>query len=225
MEAIPGANDQTVKQLNILANALATILGAVGIEMDPKQFSTGVNTQSQVISPVQAQVIEPIKTINNFGYYTRGSIPQELQPLIVSSAKQYGLDPSILAAMLFQESGINPNTRENVNTNESGIVSRDRGIAQINDIAHPEISDQQARDINFAIPFMAKELSGAYKQTKSWPQAIAAYNVGRGRVGYHDSRDEYGLGEKGRKYVTGIKSNLDPKYAEQIGLPTYGQTP
>jgi len=223
METIPGADNRTVKQLNDFANALASILGVVGIQMDPKQFSNGgvAQTPVQVVSPVQAQVVEPVKTINDFGYYTRGAVPQNLQSLISSSARQYGLDPSILAAMLFQESGINPNTRENVNANQSGVVSRDRGIAQINDLAHPEISDEQARDVNFAIPFMAKELSGAYKQTKSWPQAIAAYNVGRGRVGYDDSRDEYGLGEKGRKYVTGIRSNLDPKYAEQIGLPIY----
>ena len=176
---------------------------------------------------MQEQVVQPVQTINDYAYYTRGQVPQDLQPLISKTARQYGLDPSILAAMLFQESGINPNTRDNPNIDPvtGAIVSRDRGMAQINSVAHPEISDEQARDINFAIPFMAKELSGAYKQTNSWPQAIAAYNVGRGRVGQNESRDKYGLGEKGRKYVTGIRSNLDPKYAEQIGLPNYDQIP
>ena len=172
--------------------------------------------------PIQKSIQEPLQTIDDYAYYTRGQVPQELQPVISASARKYGLDPSILAAILFQESGINPNVGDNISTSESGVVSRDRGIAQINSVAHPEISDEQAKDINFAIPFLAKELSDVYKQRNSWPQSIAAYNVGRGRVGYDDSRDEYGLGEKGRAYVSGIRKNLDPKYAEKIGLPNYG---
>lgn len=193
------------------------------VQIDPTQIPQGANFFDYDAKNVQEQVVEPVQTINDYAYYTRGQVPQDLQPLISKVARQYGLDPSILAAMLFQESGINPNTRDNPNIDPvtGAVVSRDRGIAQINNLAHPEISDEQARDINFAIPFMAKELSSVYKERNSWPQAIAAYNVGRGRVGYDDSRDEYGLGEKGREYVSGIRRNLDPKYAERIGLPDY----
>lgn len=181
----------------------------------PKQelYSLGQISQ-QTMTPAQ-----------EFSYYTRGQVPQGLSGIISQAAKQHGIHPSLLAAMLFQESGINPNTKDNVNIDPATgqVISRDRGIAQINDRAHPEISDSQARDPSFAIPFMAKQLSGAFKEKQSWPQAIASYNVGRGRVGYDDSRDEYGLGPFGRNYVSGIRKNLDPNYASQIGLPDYKQ--
>ena len=179
--------------------------------------------QGAVYYPEATPTPAPMK--NDFSYYTRGQVPQDLSSLITQTANQIGINPSLLAAMLFQESGINPNSRDNPNIDKTTgkVLSRDRGIAQINSLAHPEVTDQMARDVNFAIPFMAKELSGAYKLKGSWPQAIASYNVGRGRTGYDSSRDQYGLGPLGRNYVTGVRANLDPTYATQIGLPNYEQ--
>lgn len=150
--------------------------------------------------------------------YTRSQIPSDLGGTIIDAARQYGIHPALLAAVLFQESGISPNAKDIPNYNKKGkIISYDRGIAQINNVAHPEVSRQQAKDPNFAIPFAAKLLSDYIKQVGSVKHGVAAYNVGPGMVGIDSSRPT-GLGPRGQKYLTGVKANLDPSLLTSLGL-------
>lgn len=143
--------------------------------------------------------------------------PSTISNSINSVSRQYNLHPALVAALLQQESGIDPRVKDNVSFDEQGRKSRDRGPAQISDIWHPEITDEQAYDPDFAIQFVAKQLANAYAKYNSWPQAIASYNVG-GRVGPSPGRDQYGLGPKGQQYVNSVIKNIEPSVLKELGL-------
>ncbi len=97
----------------------------------------------------------------------------EYASLISQSAYREGVPPDILGALLEVESGLNPQA-ENFDSN--GSV--DRGIAQINSQAHPEVSDAQAMSPQYAIPWAAAELAKLHEQYGTWRDALAAYNAG-----------------------------------------------
>lgn len=54
----------------------------------------------------------------------------------------------------------------------------DRGLAQINSVHHPNVSDAQAFDPAFSIPFVARGMRTVYVDCHDWDGAIAAHNVG-----------------------------------------------
>lgn len=58
------------------------------------------------------------------------------------------------------------------------VDPRDRGLVQINAGAHPEVSDAEAFDPAFAIPWSAKVLRGHYDELRDWDAALAAHNIG-----------------------------------------------
>jgi soluble lytic murein transglycosylase-like protein len=97
----------------------------------------------------------------------------EYASLISQSAYREGVPPDILGALLEVESGLNPQA-ENFDSN--GSV--DRGIAQINSQAHPEVSDTQAMSPQYAIPWAAAELAKLHQEYGTWRDALAAYNAG-----------------------------------------------
>ncbi len=92
-----------------------------------------------------------------------------------------GLPIGLLPGQIEVESRWNPNAAGH---NKGGSV--DRGIAQINSVAHPEITDAQAYDPAFAIPWMAKEMAGLIARCGSVVGGLEAYNSGRcsGDTGY-----------------------------------------
>lgn len=139
----------------------------------------------------------------------RGVPPQQILDLIHAAAVKHKVDPSLIAAILFNESGFKPNAY-NENVNESGIKSRDRGIAQINDLAHPDITDEQANDPNFAIDFMARKIASDIGFMGNPTLGTAAYNVGRG--GATQRRP------KGKEYLQKVYQNLTPEYAKKLGF-------
>src|SRR5205085_543611 len=87
---------------------------------------------------------------------------------INAAAVQNGLDPWELAAVFKHESGFDPKA-------DNGA---DRGIAQINRAAHPAITDAQAFNPAFAIPWAARYLRGLLNSSGSWTGALRAYNTG-----------------------------------------------
>lgn len=144
------------------------------------------------------------------GYNKARGVPQQqILDLIQAAAAKHKVDPSLIAAILFNESGFKPNAY-NENVNESGIKSRDRGIAQINDLAHPDITDQQANDPNFAIDFMARKLASDVGFMGNPTLGTAAYNVGR--RGATERRP------KGKEYLQKVYQNLTPEYAKELGF-------
>ena len=90
---------------------------------------------------------------------SRGTPSPEILDFIQKASQTYGIDPSLLAAQLFTESGFNPKA-----VNQNNPTSIDRGIAQINTKAYPEVTDNQAYDPQFGVNFMAQHLSKGIKK-------------------------------------------------------------
>jgi hypothetical protein len=59
------------------------------------------------------------------------------------------------------------------------VDSRDRGLAQINSYWHPDVSDKEAFDPSFSIPWAGSYLSENLKALGDIETAVAAHNVGR----------------------------------------------
>jgi len=165
----------------------------------PQVLGTTSPTMSPTMSPEPLQ--DPLKGFNT----KRGLPPQEVRDLILNAAKEADVPPALIAAILFNESGFNPKA---ININSEGNI--DRGIAQINTVAHPEITDSQAFDPSFAIPFLAKKLKGDREYFGNLGQAISAYNVGRGGASQN--------GPRGKMYLDKVLQNLEPDYAKSIGI-------
>ena len=76
----------------------------------------------------------------------------------------------LLSAVINQESGFNPNA-QNVSDKE-----RSYGLGQINLNAHPQITEEQAKDPGFAIDFVAKRLKGMIDKYGLY-EGVQAYNT------------------------------------------------
>lgn len=177
------------------------------------QASPSVTPMQQAIqqmAPVQAPSAPPAPTSGvPFGDFTTAKVPQNLSPLIYNSAAQAGVDPNVFASLLFTEHGFQ--TSAGINKNTDG--SYDRGIAQINNKAHPEISDQQALDPNFAIPWAAKALAAHVKNLGGYTKGIAAYNVGEGGASNPSVFNGAGM-----RYVGKVAAGLSPTLQKQLGI-------
>lgn len=99
------------------------------------------------------------------------SIPYQSE--IAANAQADGLQPSLLASLLNHESGFNATA---THANANGSV--DRGIAQINNQAHPNVTTAQANNPYFAIPWAANYLSSKVKGCGSVAGGLQAYNSG-----------------------------------------------
>lgn len=139
-------------------------------------------------------------------------VPERYSPQILDAATQNQIDPRLLAALLYQESKFDPN----VIAGPAG--NRDRGIGQINEVAFPEISDQQALDPSFAIPFAAQNLRRNIDYFGGdINRGVAAYNVGRGGASI-EGPEPFGGGPKGQAYIDALAEWLLPEVLSELGL-------
>lgn len=97
----------------------------------------------------------------------------DIQRLVIQYANKYGIDPSIMLALIEDESGFNPNARNN-NPRENSI-----GLGQINLKAHPDYkggTDPNA-NLDYATRLMANLLQRTGGDVEA---AVAAYKGGFG---------------------------------------------
>lgn len=149
-----------------------------------------------------------------FGGFTTAPVPENLQGLIYHAAQQAGVDPNIFASILFSEHGFQLTPGYNYNPDGS----YDRGIAQINTKSHPEVTDEQALNPNFAVPYAANMLGRYIQQVKQrggdLNQGIAAYNVGVGGAFANNGS----LGPRGQRYLDAVSYGLTPETIKKLGL-------
>lgn len=88
---------------------------------------------------------------------------------ITAAARANGLDPLMFAALLGHESSFNASARSSTG---------DVGVAQINLASHPDVTEAQALDPGFAIPWAAHYLAGLKRSAGSFTGALRAYNTG-----------------------------------------------
>lgn len=148
--------------------------------------------------------------------FTGNRPSKEIESLIVDSAKKYGIDPRLFAALLYQESTFDPTE---LNPNVGGRYGPDYGIAQINLKQHPGVTQQQAYDPKFAIPWAAEYLAGDIKHFNDINRGVAAYNVGRGGASVKGP-EKFGGGPKGQRYINNVSRNLNEDVLKELGLIT-----
>src|SRR5437667_12016529 len=103
-------------------------------------------------------------------------VPDWVKPLLLQAQQKYGIPAALLAAQINHESGFSPTVISKPNSDP--YKSYDRGIAQINNHWHPEISDQQALNPAWAIDWMAKTMSEKFQRHGDWAKALSEYNTG-----------------------------------------------
>lgn len=113
------------------------------------------------------------------------SVPANFYQWIHDAATQNGIPEALLIAILNRESGLRAIGPKSDNVNSDG--THDRGIAQINSGAHPDVSDAQAYNPQFAIFWAAQFLRGLWDSSQlegsgdtRWQNVAAAYNGGLG---------------------------------------------
>lgn len=222
-----------------IPNLINSILGAgKNQESFPSPYvDPSVNTFTQGIKPLSGMRVigesTPTPTPTSIPNPTsddpfkgfKQKIPDEYKPLILEYSQRKGIDPRIIASVLFQESGIQPigKEKDNLNYDKAGkLVGRDRGIAQINSSAFPNVTDEQAYDPTFAIKFAIDTLTKNKKYLNDdLSQAIASYNVGLGGVKNNLGQDTpFGGGPKGQTYIDNVVRNLDPELIKSLGIKT-----
>lgn len=105
----------------------------------------------------------------------------DIQRLVIQYANKYGIDPSVMLALIEDESGFNPNARNN-NNRESSV-----GLGQINLKAHPDYkggTDPNA-NLDYATRLMANLLQRTGGDVEA---AVAAYKGGFGGRNSNEAR-------------------------------------
>ena len=77
---------------------------------------------------------------------------------ITRFANHFEVPPKLLIHMAYAESGVNPDAIGDMEIicKRTGKPVRSRGMFQISECYHPEVSDSQAKDIDFALIFTAQ---------------------------------------------------------------------
>jgi len=113
---------------------------------------------------------KPSYNIEQFSNEPIAETPDWMRILIQQEARDKGVPASLISSIINQESGFNPDA-ENVSDKE-----RSYGLGQINLNAHPQITEQQAKDPGFAIKFIADRLKGMIDKYGVY-EGVQAYNT------------------------------------------------
>ena len=147
--------DNKVKLPNILKGELdlgflgsLLIGGFVGYTVDGS-YLTAAMAGFVGFSAIQNLVPSALKAKN--------SETKSIEDTIRTIAKSEMVDTELAVAIAKCESGLNPTA---INTNTDG--SRDRGLFQINEKYHPEVTDQQAFDPIFSTQFFCKAFKAGH---------------------------------------------------------------
>jgi len=140
-------------------------------------------------------------------------IPSQFVSIIKESAIMRRVPGMLLAALLYHESDFDPNARSE---NPDGSV--DRGIAQINNKAWPDVSDAQAYDPKFAIPWCAQRLQTLHEVEgcRNWYEVCLAYNGGMGAVYAYREGKGYNQAYADRIFTTSRIQDIANEYQRAI---------
>jgi len=90
-------------------------------------------------------------------------VPQvkEIQSIIKAKSAEYGVDPIIPIVIIQNESQYDPKAKGDKNyvCERTGEIAPSHGLVQINECWHPEVTLEQAHDVEFAVEFLVKALS------------------------------------------------------------------
>ena len=124
-------------------------------------------------------------------YSVSPNTANRLSPMIIQSAERYDVSPTLLAALIRQESNYNSAAHS-----PTGAI----GLTQIISSHWRQSCPGDLYDENVNINCGAHVLSTYYRSAGSWSKAVAYYNVGP--TGYQRS---FWTRHKGKKYARSVK--------------------
>jgi hypothetical protein len=185
--------------------------GEVGLD-----YYQGKKTEQKPLPTGSAKdgVGEPVQDDVTYKGLRQRKPDAKIDPIIKESTKDNEVTPTVISSLLWTESGYKPDAK-NENVKDGKVISTDRGIAQINDSAHPDVTEEQANDPAFAIPYAVGELNKGLKVFDGdWNETIVSYNRGRGRV----LRDGYLEDDLGLAYLYKVVKNMDSDTRQELDI-------
>lgn len=158
---------------------LSLIIIAVSLSACSSLSGSFANRSNQLSSGLQT------------AYSVSPNTANRLSPMIIQSAERYDVSPTLLAALIRQESNYNSAARS-----PTGAI----GLTQIISSHWRQSCPGDLYDENVNINCGAHALSTYYRSAGSWSKAVAYYNVGP--TGYQRS---FWTRHKGKKYARSVK--------------------
>jgi soluble lytic murein transglycosylase-like protein len=140
--------------------AVANISGLAGPPMDP---NAGAHFQSMISEALSRS------GDSGEGYASSAIPPAQLEPVIRQSAAAYQVDPSLVKAIIANESGFNPSATSPVGA---------QGLMQLMPSTAASLGVQNSYDPVQNIQGGTRYLRGLYDRFGDWKLAVAAYNAG-----------------------------------------------
>ena len=101
---------------------------------------------------------------------------KKLLEIIAKDVQNHSAIPSnLLIKLISEESNFDPGA-------QGFATPQDRGANQISLFYHPDVTNAQAMNPVFSIPYGGRLLVSAYSSIKDWDGAIASYNIGMVRA-------------------------------------------
>jgi soluble lytic murein transglycosylase-like protein len=173
------------------SSALASATSAAALSDGTSTTATDPTTLASLASPVGGL---PAATTAGTGGALPASVPYAAQ--ITSAARANGLDPALLAGLIKQESGFNPN---------AGSAAGARGLTQLMPATAAALGVTNVLDPQQAIQAGAKYLK---RQLDAFggdvTKALAAYNAGPGAVRRFGGVPPYA---ETQNYVRAVQAN------------------
>src|SRR3990167_697489 len=120
-----------------------------------------------VVCPYEAEEKAPLSAPTIKSMSTSASDGQ-IQKQIIAIAKEQNFKwPDYLLKLAYCESRFNPKARNN-----NGRYGMDRGLFQINNKYHPQITDKQADDVRFATLWTMEKINKGYQHLWSCDKMI-----------------------------------------------------
>ena len=181
MQFISIHHDQqrSIKKLKGLIIQISLIVSAIRATACSSLSGSFANRSTQLSSGLQN------------AYSVSPNTANRLSPMIVQNAERYDVSPTLLAALIRQESNYNSSARS-----PTGAI----GLTQIVSTHWRQSCPGNLYDENTNINCGAYILSTYYKSAGSWSKAVAYYNVGPS--GYERS---FWTRHKGKKYARSVK--------------------
>ena len=184
----------------------------------PKTNAPGLPPGSQFRTPTQnwdsvwnslgkpaAQQIGPVHPLDKVmgGYSVKSFVPgtpPKYQSLISSASAKHGIPPTLLSALLKQESGFADDVVTGRRKSSAGAL----GIAQFMPATARGMGVDPLNPTS-AIDGAARYLANSYKQFGRWDLALAAYNAGGGAVSKYKGIPPF---KETQNYVASIRRML-----------------
>ena len=158
----------------------------------------------------------------NPSWYARLRYPLEYEHIVRGHARQYDLDPALLAAVIYRESKFDPDARSS--SGAIGLMQllpdTAQGIAQLTGGSRFEVDDLYEPEINVRYgSFYLRRLLLKYDDERL---ALAAYNAGQANVDEWIAEGEEGIPfPETREFVDNVLEAREVyarAYADELGL-------